>query len=518
MASLGIYFGPKTIAIVDSKGKQILSNLKIPRSVLAGEQEDKVPEEVKIVALLKDELRKNRIDAREAIITLSGKDLIIRGYEMPVLPRDELQNAVNFEAKRYIPFKVEELVSDYQLELDKSSKRNVVLFAGIKKDVLDKYLSIFSQLNIKVLAIEYAAFSLLRLLKLCGISDKGVVGVVSVDIREEDEVNFTVMEKGFPLFSRDITLFPENETQLKPVANDSAAALEKLKTEIRVSLDYYNRKFPAKTINKIIFVCGEAKSDLELFVKELGLAAQFVEVEKHLGKAVVFSLSSLKAYSASLVKTIKTSLKIDLIAAKSKVKSAKEKERESVEIQQEVTSIFSGISIDLRFVFLALLVLGATYGYGIYRKIPVQNDIGQIIGSRLALSTVKPDATLEQLREIDAAYKEKITTLTNLINKQLMLTEPLNIIPEVLPEGMWLTAFSFRKEETTGVELTLRGVCFQAEGAKEIQLINSFVSILKNNAKFSNYFKEIDLLSTDNSQILDSTVTNFVISCRDKER
>ncbi len=123
MSSLGIYFGPKLINIVETKGRKPVRDIEVPQTTIsAGELEEKVPADVKtieIIALFKDELRRNKIDARESTICLSGKDLIIRTFEIPVLPREELQSAINFEVKKYIPFKVEDLISDFQLKFDK---------------------------------------------------------------------------------------------------------------------------------------------------------------------------------------------------------------------------------------------------------------------------------------------------------------------------------------------------------------------------------------------------------------
>lgn len=205
--SLGIYFGPKIISIIETKGKTILNNIQVSQELItSSEIEEKVPSEVKIVALFKDELRRNKIGANEASLSLSGKDFVIRTFEMPVIPRSELDSAVRFEAKKYIPFKIEDLISDFQVQYDKLSRRNIILFAGIKKDILDRYLSILNQLDIKPSVIEYSAFSLLRLMKLLNINNKGIIGIISADFKEEDEINFTFLENGFPLFSRDITL------------------------------------------------------------------------------------------------------------------------------------------------------------------------------------------------------------------------------------------------------------------------------------------------------------------------
>ncbi len=103
MSSLGIYFGPKAVDIIETKGKRLANHLKIPLSeVLGGDLEEKVPSEVKIVALFSEALRKSKIESKEAVLSLSARDLIIRTFEMPNLPKEEMVSAIKFEIKKWL--------------------------------------------------------------------------------------------------------------------------------------------------------------------------------------------------------------------------------------------------------------------------------------------------------------------------------------------------------------------------------------------------------------------------------
>ena len=511
MSSLGIYFGPTSISIVETKGRKLINNVQIPQSaVFAGELEEKVPGEVKIIgiiALFKEELRKNRIEAKKVTLCLSGKDLIISTFEIPQLPRDELASAINFEVKKYIPFKVEDLVSDFQLKFDKITRTNIVLFMGAKKETLDKYISILNQLNIKISAIEYSAFSVLRCLKLSGLSDNGVVGVLGADLQGKDEVNFTVLEKGFPLFSCDITLANGPEPVGKPEEAVGVTTLEKLKTEIGVFLDYYHRKFPAKNIKKIYYLFDqEYHSELEAFMADMGIPAKFIDIDRRMGKTVPYSLSFIKGYTASLSKAVRNSLTVDLLAAQKKVKSLKEKEKVAV-------SLFRGLRLDPRVVFLGLAICIATFGFGLYRMRVLHKELDRIVSLRVPVSTVNSQAPYEELNTIDSEYKRKLDTVDNLIKKELYLPEVLDILPRVLPNGVWLTRLSFKKEEAK-TELLLDGMVYLIDSDKEFATLNQFVTDLKANAQFSKYFKEINIDSLDTLHSGNVMTIKFLVSCR----
>jgi len=506
MNSLGIFFGPRFITIVETKGNKVINDIHIDRTTLfASRLEEKVPEELKLVALFKDEFRKNKIEAGEAALSLSGKDIIIRTFEMQLLPREELKSAINFEAKKHIPFKIEDLISDYQVKLDRKNRRNLVLFAAIKKDTMNKYFSILNQLNIRIHAIEYSAFSILRLVRLAGFVKKGIVGVISVGFTELDEVNFTVLEDGFPLFSRDISLagFPdESDRQEQPL--ESGMLMEKLKTELRISLDFYHRKFQNKIIGRIFFVASdEVRGDLELFAKDMGLPAQFMETAKIVRRSSPFSLGFFKAYSSALSKRVKDSISFNLLAPKVSTFMPKEPV-----LGMNISELFTDIVIDARTLSLGVVICLVSIGFGLYRLIPARNALDAVLAERPQVSTVNAEASYDELRGVNNQYKEKLNTLDTLVKKQLFLTEPLDVIPRVIPEGIWLTSFNFQKgKERT--ELLLQGVAYQADSGKELELVNTFLYNLKQSSHFTKFFKELNIVSLDQQKYEDINVTGF---------
>jgi len=506
--SLGIYFGSKVINIVETKGKKVVNNIQIARSLIStAGLEEKVPEEVKIVALFKDELRRNKIELKEANLCLSGRDIIIRNFELLPLSQAELASAVTFEAKKYIPFRTDELVSDFQTEVDRSAKKSLILYIGIKKDVLDKYASIFNQLDMKISSIEYSPFSALRFLRLAGLAGRGTMAIINADFKDETEVNFTVLQNGFPLFSRDISLTGEVEEFIKPEGMDSGMTMEKLKTEIRISLDYYHRKFPTKAIEKTLILAeDEHRQDLESFMRELGAPAQSVDVGKYLGRASSFSMSFIKCYGCSLYKTVKIPVKVDILAAKVKIKQAKE-----VSGLAEA-SLFSGLRYDQRVIIIGMLICGATFLYGVYRKMPLQKALKEIIDMRPLVKTVSPELGYDDLVKVDTDYKKKIEEIKrSIINRDVYMTDVLAAFSRLTPENLWLTNLSYNKTLKVA-ELTIQGYARLNDTNKEIELVNEYLNTLKADEVFSKYFEDIEIGSVDRDQALG--FTKFIIYCR----
>lgn len=513
MSFLGVYFGPKEIHIVETGGKKLLSHINIVQpSIQAGDLDQKPSKDansIEMVALFKDALRRGNFKSNQVTLCLSGKDLIVRTFEIPAMPREEISNAINFEIKKYIPFKVEDLIFDYQVQFDKASRTNLVLFVGIKKDTFNRYISLFNQLNFKMLNIEYSAFSALRTINLSGANSKGIVAIVnSPDGQGEDEINFTVTENGFPLFSRDINISATEAGQAQATEGEF---LEKLKAEVRVSLDYYSRKLPGKAINRILLVVSEGyRLDLENFAKDIGYEARFVQVYKYIGKSLAFNLNFIKAYAASLAKTIGIAVKINLLEQKVRKEKAPElglKRRESV---------FSGISLDPKMIIVGVLVCAAVYGVSFYRNImPMNKQIAGVIKERPAVATVSPDLGYDELATTQQTMKRRLDNLDSLIRKQLYVTECLNAIPAALPEKIWLTRFYFTKDQNKA-ELVLEGVAFLGDSNAEVELVNKFLSNLKNNTSFNKVFKRQDITAIDSRVIGQEKMTSFTIVCKQR--
>lgn len=512
MSILGIYFGPKVVDVVETKGRKLLNHIQIPTSgASAGDFEEKVPLEIKIVALFNDLLRRNKIESKEAVLSLSGKDLIVRTFEMPNLPKDEMASAVNFEAKKYIPFKVEELISGYQYQIDKKSRINTVLFAGIKKEVLNKYSSILNQLNIKIKHIEYCGFSIIRALNLNGVKEAGVIGLLCVDFAQNDEVNFVVLENGFPLFNRDISLSigsaegPENAETQAPASSD------KLKTEMRVSLDYYQRKFPGKNIQKMYILTNpEQQTQVEAFMADFGIATKFIDFARLIGKPIVYSAGFVKSYSSALESAIPTKVKINLLETRARsLKSA------AVAGQQVDTwALFKEIKIDYRMIVAGILICLSALGYGIYQAAPFKQKLKDVVSKRIKVDRIDDSLSLVNLEGINSAYKSKLDKLDALIRKQFYLTETLDAIPRYIPEGVWLVSFSLNNRDRERVELNLAGRAYLKDSDKEFEAVNKFIEQLKQDPVFMKYFTDINIISINQQQEDRVTVTSFSLSCK----
>ena len=511
MNSLGIYFGIRDINLVETSGNKILNNIRLPHPKLeiSEELEEKVPTDVKIVALLKDAFRSYRINASEATFCISGHDLIIRTFEIPQLPQSELRGGVNFEAKKYIPFKLEDLDYDFQVFFNKKNKTSLVLFVGIKKEILASYISFAKQLNLKINALEYSAFSVLRFLKLSGLSDAGVIASLCLDSNNEDEANFTVFENGFSLFSRDFDFAGEPAGFEQTAESDLLQKQEKIKSEIRISFDYYNRKFPDKEVKNIFVVADkESHQGLKSFFVESSIVAKFVETQKALGRTTSYSSILVKSFAAALFKSAPLKIKINLVG--SRLKAAR-----AAAVASSPFALFEGIKLDLKYIFLGAVLCLAVFGYGSMRTQATQRELEAIKNKRLKISLASTSDNFQDLSAASSKYKNKIAALDSLVKNQIYVTPLLNSIPHALPRGVWLESFNLTENKDAPMELVINGQVYLKNSEQEFESVNIFLTNLKKDPVFSSYFNEIVINFIDRRNIQgDQSEAVFKITCK----
>jgi Tfp pilus assembly protein PilN len=145
---------------------------------------------------------------------------------------------------------------------------------------------------------------------------------------------------------------------------------------------------------------------------------------------------------------------------------------------------------------------------------PVKLELQDTIGKRPQVTMVNPEASLEELSGKESEFKKKLETLNDLIKKQLYVTKPLSAIPKAIPEGAWLTRFTFEKKDKEKADLTLDGMSYLANSDEEMKTVNQFVQNLKSNPEFAKFFKNINVTSIDRRQMGKITATSFLISCK----
>ena len=240
-----------------------------------------------VAGVLKRLLASANIKARSAVMSIPIFSSFLTVMELPNLSAKELESAVPFEARSYIPVPLAEVVLDWLIIPTESSgaaaaeqkkEKITVLLIAVPKEVISKYQRIAAAAGLALAALESESFSLAR--SLVG-SDKGAVMLIDMGDRS---ANLTVINQGFILIShsadisgREITkavahglnVIPARAEELKRMSGVAQTAAEKglaqvitpfidkLVGEIERMDNLLNKKI-SKKIEKIILTGGTA--------------------------------------------------------------------------------------------------------------------------------------------------------------------------------------------------------------------------------------------------------------------
>ena len=126
--------------------------------------------------------------------------------ELPDMPKDEVAQAVNFEAKKYIPVPLSEVILDWNIVGEKvrklpgggtrKLKKLQILLLAIPKELANNYINISKLVGLEVKALEAESLSLARSIVL---PEKDPVLLIDIGRRT---TGINIIDKGFVMMSR----------------------------------------------------------------------------------------------------------------------------------------------------------------------------------------------------------------------------------------------------------------------------------------------------------------------------
>lgn len=274
----------KLVQLVEQKGEFLLQNLGILPLPAEAIVDNSLMDSSSIVEAVKNLFKSLNIKAKEAVCSISGNSVIIRKISLPVMPAEELEDQIHWEAEQYIPFDINDVNIDFQIlsadELD-PSKMNVLLVAS-KKDIINDYLAVFNEAGIKLMVVDVDSFAVQNAFELNYDADfdevsalvnigasimnlnivKGGISLFTRDVQIGGNLYNEEIQKQFGLNSEDaermkITGVSTDEVKLKDIIsriNDT------LSLEMRRSLDFYNSTAGEGKISKVYLSGGSAKT------------------------------------------------------------------------------------------------------------------------------------------------------------------------------------------------------------------------------------------------------------------
>lgn len=227
----------------------------------------------------------NEFHTRRVVTSVSGKSVIVRYLTMFKMSPDDLRNAIRYEADKYIPFDVDEVLLDCQpFEApgmsDAGPNEMRVLLVACKRALVDEQLRILAGVGLQPEIVDVDVFAVGNAYEtaVTGMDGDRVRALVDVGA---GKTSVNVIRGGASLFTREIhsggdafTAAIANRLGLKDgeaealkrrpgeqadrVRGAVTPAVDDLSTEVRLSFEYFENQFD-RGVDEVLVSGGGAR-------------------------------------------------------------------------------------------------------------------------------------------------------------------------------------------------------------------------------------------------------------------
>ncbi len=227
-------------------------------------------------------------------VCVGGSGVITRVITMPKMGRAEMGQALQYEADKYLPFDVKDVIMDFSVLGEEQDKAQVLLVAAKKALVEDK-VELLEKLNCRIRIVDTEATALANLFLYYAAyvpEAQGSKGVALIDLGGKVS-NLVVLKDLKFVFSRDIGTggfdfikvlqqagglteqqateqFVQKKFQMEG-SEPLQAALQNFINQIKISFDYCENQYGI-SVDKVYVSGGLSKSDgiIEFMKQKLG--------------------------------------------------------------------------------------------------------------------------------------------------------------------------------------------------------------------------------------------------------
>lgn len=473
----GLVIRANAVELLALRGRRVVARVRVP---IEGKETSHLAQAIR------QAVAASGVKAPRLAVAIPTADVLVRFFLMPRLPRAEWDAAIQFEARKYIPFKTEALVwSCHTVELKESQKFEVV-FTAIQRHIFQELEAVLAEAEVQPTRMESRSVSLARLAALPkgkALASHARDFVCLVDV-EPEQAHLVIARDGVPYLTRDVALTEQ------AAGGEGDPKAQRLLSELRVSMDFFTREHPAATIPRVILVGEEAL----IGPWQPWLADQLqcaVEIGSDLLRARVDGELSLSFASAvGLVRAGYggTGRSLDLLkrsVAKSAALSPGELRSAVIkELRAPHSLAIAGV---------AAAAVVACWLFGAHQVAQAQRQLEQIVGARPSVGWGLETVDQVALQPIQKTATRQLEILRDVVDGRVGVVAKLDALARSLPEGMWITRLTFEEipdgAGTTQVSLKVSGACYLAQSGKELSAIRAFEERVKGTPALFRGFK-----------------------------
>jgi type IV pilus assembly protein PilM len=275
----------KLVELKEDKNGYKLQNLAISPLPSEAIVDGALMDSVTIIDTIRDAIGASKTKTKDVVTSVSGHSVIVKKISLPFMTEAELEESIQWEAERYIPFDINDVNIDFQIfgsSPENPETMDVVLVAA-KKDIINDYVSVIMESGLNPVIIDIDSFALENMLAInYEIEKEETIAVANVGA---SITNINIIRNNFSAFTRDIfrggnQITEEIQRQLhvdheeaenikvgtkvdltsQPIIqNVLKAAAESLANEIGNSIDFFQSTTTYEKIAKLYLSGGGSK-------------------------------------------------------------------------------------------------------------------------------------------------------------------------------------------------------------------------------------------------------------------
>jgi len=234
-----------------------------------------------------------KFQSKQVNVSLKGQGVVVRFLNFPRMSRSEFESSIQFEAEKYLPFNLSEVMLDFHINETATSKGKggamPVILVAARKNEVNKLIDVIQSAGAKIQAIDIDIFACANAFAHANVEAQDQnLGLVDFGARD---TTFMIWDKGTLAFSRDIAfggldamnmikrkLNVDDNTAFQMLCNPASQnasqmaaiqeSLDRLFHELKLSLNYYCNQRQDPPDLQTIYISG-GLSQMEMLPEAL---------------------------------------------------------------------------------------------------------------------------------------------------------------------------------------------------------------------------------------------------------
>ncbi len=412
------------------------------------------------------------IRSKRLAIAILTPDIVFRSFSMPSVPKSEIERAVQFEVRKYIPYKTETLVWDYRVlpTTGPQAGRTEVVFVAMQKEAFAGTLSALAAAGIQPTGVEPLSLSLARLVQKQRSGAAGAYQCV-VDI-ERTSAHVAIVRDGVPMLSRDVALVGRAGSG-ESTTDDGR--LQRLASELSVSIDFFLREHPGASVSQAWLFGDDAVADSWGTALSAQLRMPVSGGRAVLGVAAQGAASSgMAAGVGLLLERARGGCALDLLRQAAVRSGAARPVVPAMPTTQEVLALLKTpqASVVAGGLIAALALVWLLGAQQIDAK---RRQLQALQAARVTIGYGVDGMTHDALEPMVGAARERLHAIRQVVDRPISVARQMDALARALPDGVWFTSLTLdNRLDPAGAaryQWDLKGACYLGEATSELNAI-----------------------------------------------